>query len=239
MRVGSTVIGKICCALLQQKDFRLFVDDKCSNNNILDIECIKNIVHDENVPVFLKSHIITPLKMLEIFDSGVDLPIINVKRNLKDAWISRFFYTRYHRTLVNKDYPNDLLDVITDMNHLSDSEFMKFLCKHSIGKTWAKEHLEFEKDDIVKNNKNYLSVQYDDILYNPHSLCHKLSNFLKIDNSSSQIDFIVKENDFSKLSYLEEVNHDRKGSYKFFRNGKSNIWNDYLNEVDYIELLKF
>lgn len=239
MRVGSTVIGKICCALLQQKDFRILIDDKCLNDNILDIECIKNIIYDENIPVFLKSHQITPSKISEIFDSGIDLPIINVKRDLKDAWISRFFYSRYHRTIVDKDSPNDLLDTVTDINHLSDSEFMKLLCRHSLGKKWANEHLEFERDDIIKNNKNYLSVQYDDILNNPHSLCYKLSDFLKTDSSSSQIDWVVKENDFSRLSYLEEVNRKRNGSYKFFRNGKSNIWNDYLNEEDYKELLNF
>lgn len=239
MRVGSTLIGRICCMMFYQKDPLLFLDENCIKDDKLDTEYIKNIIYSENDPIYLKSHIITPLKMLEIFDSGIDLPIINIKRNLKDSWISRFFYTRYHRIVVHKDSPNDLLDEITDMNHLSDSEFMKFICRHHIGKTWAKEHLEFEKDDIVKTNINYLSVQYEDFLNDPHSLCFKLSNFLKTDCSYTHIDSIIEKNKFSKFSYNEEVNRNRYGNYKFHRSGKMNTWNDYLDEDDYKELLKF
>jgi len=239
MRVGSTLIGRISCRLFYQKDSLLFLDNECIKDDKLDTEYIKNIIHDENVPMYLKSHKITPIKMLEIFNTGIDLPIINIKRNLKDAWISRFFYTRYHRTITDIGLPNDLLDEITDMNHLSDSEFMKFLCRHSLGKTWAKEHLEFEKDDIVKTNINYLSIQYEDFLNDPHSLCFKLSNFLKTDCSYTDIDSIIEQNKFSKLSYNEEVNRERYGNYKFHRSGKINTWNEYLDEEDYKELLNF
>jgi len=239
MRVGSTIIGKICCKLFYRGDNRLFIDDNCMKDDKLDTDYIKNIINDENIPIFLKSHIIPPVKMSEIFNAGIDLPIINIKRNLKDAWISRFFYTRYHRTVVHKDSYNDLLDEITDMNHLSDSEFMKFLCRHSVGKTWAKEHLEFEKDDIVKTNINYLSIQYEDFLNDPHSLCFNLSNFLKTDFSYTYIDSIIEETKFSKLAHLEEVNRERYGNYKFFRSGKINTWNNYLDEDDYKELLNF
>jgi hypothetical protein len=239
MRVGSTVIGKICCTLLNKPDHRLFIDDHCLKDGHLNLDYIREIISDKDTPIFLKSHIITPPKILEIFNSQIDLPIINVRRNLKDSWISRFFYNRYHRTLNDSDSYNDLLDTIPDMNHLSDSDFMKLLCRHPLGKHWAKEHLEFENDNSLKNYSNYIYVNYEDLLNDPHSLCLNLAEFLGSDNSSSHIDFVINENSFSKLSKLEETHTGRKGSYKFFRNGKSNIWNEYLNEDDYQELIKF
>lgn len=193
---------------------------------------------DKKVKFFKTHHLNCKIDNYNFTNSKNTLATIYIVRDPRNLVSS--ISNHYSKTL--EEAKNFLVTPRFIAGHKKDSISKDKNLKTLIG-TWS-EHYNFWK----KNNKNFLLIRYEDLIYNPEEQLKKIINFLSkfiiINTNEEKNKKIIETTSFENLKKLENLGTFNENAYEnsekkinFFYLGPNNNWqknldNQIKNEIE-------
>lgn len=172
-------------------------------------------------PRFIKTHL--PHSILPPSFENSNAKLVYITRNPRDTAVSYFYFMRLLTPCSFQGTLSDFLQLF-----LSDTAMYSPFFDHVLG-YWNH-----------RESSNILFVTYEDLQKHPTHVIKRVANFLGVEASDADIEYIAACTSFSSMSKNPSVNYEHwkdlgfayKEKGQFLRTGKVGDWKQHLSEID-------